>query len=51
MTPGRYTGTWRPGDGVRDAAARAAYTWVASVRASGGLPVVLGGDCLERTFR
>ncbi|WP_103352030.1 arginase family protein [Amycolatopsis sp. CA-128772] len=50
VTPGRYVGTWQPGDGVRNAAALAAYTRaladrVASVRASGGFPVVLGGDC------
>ncbi|EOD70214.1 arginase family protein [Amycolatopsis vancoresmycina] len=50
VTPGRYVGTWQPGDGVRNAAALAAYTRalaarVASVRSSGGFPVVLGGDC------
>lgn len=50
VTPGRYVGTWQPGDGVRNAAAIASYTRalasrVASVRASGGFPVVLGGDC------
>lgn len=50
VTPGRYVGTWSPGDGVRNAAAIAAHTRalaarVASVRASGGFPVVLGGDC------
>lgn len=50
VTPGRYVGTWRPGDGVRNSAAIAAYTRalaerVTSVRASGGFPVVLGGDC------
>jgi arginase len=50
VTPGRYFGTWRPGDGVRNSAAIAAYTRalaarVASVRASGGFPVLLGGDC------
>jgi arginase len=50
VTPGRYVGTWQPGDGVRNSAALAAYTRalaarVTSVRASGGFPVVLGGDC------
>lgn len=50
VTPGRYVGTWSPGDGVRNCAAIAAYTRalaarVASVRSSGGFPVVLGGDC------
>ncbi|WP_372671003.1 arginase family protein [Amycolatopsis kentuckyensis] len=50
VTPGRYVGTWSPGDGVRNAAAIAAYTRalasrIASIRSSGGFPVVLGGDC------
>jgi arginase len=50
VTPGRYVGTWQPGDGVRNSAALASYTRalatrVASVRSSGGFPVVLGGDC------
>ncbi|MET8850350.1 arginase family protein [Amycolatopsis sp. NPDC004625] len=50
VTPGRYVGTWQPGDGVRNSAALAAYTRalaerVTSVRSSGGFPVVLGGDC------
>ncbi|WP_410571409.1 arginase family protein [Amycolatopsis sp. cmx-4-61] len=50
VTPGRYIGTWQPGDGVRNAAALAAYTRalaerVAAVRSAGGFPVVLGGDC------
>ncbi|WIY06770.1 hypothetical protein QRX60_24035 [Amycolatopsis mongoliensis] len=50
VTPGRYVGTWRPGDGVRNSAAIAAYTRAlasrpAAIRASGGFPVVLGGDC------
>ncbi|WP_410596823.1 arginase family protein [Amycolatopsis sp. lyj-23] len=50
VTPGRYVGTWQPGDGVRNAAALAAYTRalaerVTAVRSSGGFPVVLGGDC------
>ncbi len=50
VTPGRYVGTWQPGDGVRNAAAIASYTRalatrIASVRAGGGFPVVLGGDC------
>jgi arginase len=50
VTPGRYVGTWQPGDGVRNSAAIASYTRalaarVASIRSSGGFPVVLGGDC------
>ncbi|MGW5722958.1 arginase family protein [Amycolatopsis sp. NPDC003865] len=50
VTPGRYVGTWSPGDGVRNSAAIASYTRalasrIASVRSSGGFPVVLGGDC------
>ncbi|MCR6488870.1 arginase family protein [Amycolatopsis sp. OK19-0408] len=50
VTPGRYVGTWSPGDGVRNSAAIAAHTRalatrIASVRSSGGFPVVLGGDC------
>ncbi len=50
VTPGRYVGTWSPGDGVRNAAAIASYTRalaarVASIRSAGGFPVVLGGDC------
>nr|WP_225958168.1 arginase family protein [Amycolatopsis lexingtonensis] len=50
VTPGRYVGTWQPGDGVRNAAAIASYTRalaarIASIRAGGGFPVVLGGDC------
>ncbi len=50
VTPGRYVGTWSPGDGVRNSAAIAAYTRalasrIASIRSSGGFPVVLGGDC------
>jgi arginase len=50
VTPGRYVGTWQPGDGVRNSAALAAYTRalaarVTAVRSSGGFPVVLGGDC------
>lgn len=50
VTPGRYVGTWSPGDGVGNAAAIAAYTRalasrIASIRSSGGFPVVLGGDC------
>jgi arginase len=50
VTPGRYVGTWHPGDGVRNSAAIAAYTRalasrLTAVRASGGFPVVLGGDC------
>jgi arginase len=50
VTPGRYVGTWSPGDGVRNSAAIASYTRalasrVAAVRSSGGFPVVLGGDC------
>ncbi|WP_410631749.1 arginase family protein [Amycolatopsis sp. cmx-4-83] len=50
VMPGRYVGTWQPGDGVRNSAAIAACTRalaarIASVRAGGGFPVVLGGDC------
>ncbi|GAB3166084.1 arginase family protein [Amycolatopsis stemonae] len=50
VTPGRYLGTWQPGDVVRNSAAIASYTRalasrVASVRDAGGFPVVLGGDC------
>ncbi|MEV7043029.1 arginase family protein [Amycolatopsis sp. NPDC051061] len=50
VTPGRYVGTWSPGDGVRNSAAiasstRAPAARVASIRSSGGFPVVLGGDC------
>ncbi|MFE0024686.1 arginase family protein [Amycolatopsis sp. NPDC059021] len=50
VTPGRYLSTWEPGDGVRNSAAIAAYTRalaarLAKVRAGGGFPVVLGGDC------
>ncbi|WP_370966945.1 arginase family protein [Amycolatopsis sp. cg9] len=50
VTPGRYVGTWQPGDGVRNSAAIASYTRalatrIAAVRADGGFPVVLGGDC------
>lgn len=50
VTPGRYVGTWSPGDGVRNSAAIASYTRalaarIEAVRSSGGFPVVLGGDC------
>ncbi|MFJ7215873.1 arginase family protein [Amycolatopsis sp. NPDC098790] len=50
VTPGRYVGTWSPGDGVRNSAAIAAYTRalagrISAIRSSGGFPIVLGGDC------
>ncbi|WP_158887815.1 arginase family protein [Amycolatopsis anabasis] len=50
VTPPRYLATWSPGDGVRNAAALAEYTVrlaerLDRIHASGGFPVVLGGDC------
>lgn len=50
VTPPRYVATWQPGDGVRNAAAIAAYTRalaerIGAVRERGGFPVVLGGEC------
>ncbi|MEV4393734.1 arginase family protein [Nonomuraea sp. NPDC049607] len=50
LIPPRYVATWKPGDGVRNGEAIAAYTRrladrVAGIRASGGFPVLLGGDC------
>ncbi|GAA4553977.1 arginase family protein [Amycolatopsis samaneae] len=50
VTPGRYLSTWAPGDGVRNSAGIASYTRalaarLAKIRAGGGFPVVLGGDC------
>ncbi|MEU8317422.1 arginase family protein [Nonomuraea sp. NPDC048881] len=50
LVPPRYVATWKPGDGVRNGAAIAAYTRrladrVAGIRAGGGFPVLLGGDC------
>ncbi|NBH09091.1 arginase family protein, partial [Amycolatopsis sp. SID8362] len=32
VTPGRYVGTWQPGDGVRNAAAIASYTRALAAR-------------------
>ncbi|MFC4114976.1 arginase family protein [Nonomuraea zeae] len=50
LVPPRYVATWEPGDGVRNGPAIAAYARaladrVAGIRASGGFPVLLGGDC------
>ncbi|MGW4132908.1 arginase family protein [Amycolatopsis japonica] len=50
VTPPRYLPTWSPDGGVRNAAGIAAYTEslaarLAKIRADGGFPVVLGGDC------
>ncbi|TMR88192.1 arginase family protein [Nonomuraea basaltis] len=50
LVPPRYVATWKPGDGVRNGPAIAAYARelsekVAGIRASGGFPVLLGGDC------
>lgn len=50
LIPPRYTATWKPGDGVRNGKAIAAYTRdladrVTAIRKSGGFPVLLGGDC------
>ncbi|ONF70454.1 arginase family protein [Amycolatopsis keratiniphila] len=50
VTPPRYLPDWSPGSGVRNAAGIAAYTAalagrLAKIRADGGFPVVLGGDC------
>ncbi|MEO3790948.1 arginase family protein [Nonomuraea sp. B10E15] len=50
LVPPRYVATWRPGDGVRNGPAIAAYTRglagrVSAIRASGGFPILLGGDC------
>jgi arginase len=50
VTPPRYLPDWTPEGGVRNAAGIADYTSVlagrlAKIRADGGFPVVLGGDC------
>jgi arginase len=50
VVPPRYVATWQPGDGVRNGPAIAAYARkladrVAGIRADGGFPVLLGGDC------
>jgi arginase len=50
LVPPRYVATWQPGDGVRNGPAIAAYARaladrVAGIRASGGFPILLGGDC------
>ncbi|MEU0569451.1 arginase family protein [Nonomuraea sp. NPDC005983] len=50
VVPPRYVATWKPGDGVRNGRAIAAYTRklagrVAAIRESGRFPVLLGGDC------
>ncbi|MEU6721525.1 arginase family protein [Nonomuraea sp. NPDC046802] len=50
LVPPRYVATWNPGDGVRNGRAVAAYARdlaerVAEIRAEGGFPIVLGGDC------
>lgn len=50
VVPPRYVATWKPGDGVRNGPAIAAYARrlaerVAGIRADGGFPVLLGGDC------
>ncbi|GAB3739663.1 arginase family protein [Amycolatopsis oliviviridis] len=50
VTPPRYLPAWSPGSGVRNADGIATYTAtlaerLAKIRADGGFPVVLGGDC------
>ncbi|MFI9588997.1 arginase family protein [Nonomuraea sp. NPDC052265] len=50
LIPPRYVATWKPGDGVRNGEAIAAYTRrladrVTGIREAGGFPVLLGGDC------
>ncbi|GAA3609618.1 arginase family protein [Nonomuraea rosea] len=50
LVPPRYVATWQPGDGVRNGPAIADYSRaladrVAGIRASGGFPILLGGDC------
>ncbi|MFI7126752.1 arginase family protein [Nonomuraea sp. NPDC050153] len=50
LVPPRYVATWEPGSGVRNGPAIAAYTRrladrVTAIRAAGGFPVLLGGDC------
>jgi arginase len=50
VVPRRYVATWKPGDGVRNGPAIAEYARkladrVASLRAAGEFPLILGGDC------
>ncbi|MEV0159721.1 arginase family protein [Nonomuraea fuscirosea] len=50
LVPPRYVATWKPGDGVRNGPAIAAYARalagrVSGIRRDGGFPVLLGGDC------
>ena len=50
VTPPRYVPEWAPGQGVRNAAAMAAYTRrlaerIGQLLDGGAFPVVLGGDC------
>ncbi|MEV0389558.1 arginase family protein [Nonomuraea sp. NPDC050643] len=50
VVPPRYVATWKPGDGVRNGPAIAAYARtlagrVAAIRQDGGFPILLGGDC------
>ncbi|MFG6200204.1 arginase family protein [Nonomuraea sp. JJY05] len=50
LVPPRYVATWEPGSGVRNGRAIAAYARrladkVTGIRAAGGFPVLLGGDC------
>ncbi|RVX47725.1 arginase [Nonomuraea polychroma] len=47
VVPPRYVATWKPGDGVRNGPAIAAYARTLSDRLAriSGFPVLLGGDC------
>ncbi|TMR13063.1 arginase family protein [Nonomuraea turkmeniaca] len=47
VVPPRYVATWKPGDGVRNGPAIAAYARTLSDRLAGisGFPLLLGGDC------
>ncbi|MFI7616679.1 arginase family protein [Nonomuraea terrae] len=50
LVPPRYVATWKEGDGVRNGPAIAAYARalagrVSTIRADGGFPILLGGDC------
>ncbi|MFB4279017.1 arginase family protein [Nonomuraea sp. MTCD27] len=50
LVPPRYVTTWKPGDGVRNGPAIAAYARaladrVSVIRRDGGFPILLGGDC------
>ncbi|MGW4962327.1 arginase family protein [Nonomuraea sp. NPDC004186] len=50
LVPPRYVATWAPGSGVRNGPAIASYARrladkVTGIRAAGGFPVLLGGDC------